>query len=431
MTEQMPADIHQDSQCSRNASECADPNVAHGAAVALLTGGGDKPYAYGLTKSLAARGAVLDLIGSDELDFAEFRENSNIKLLNLRGDLRSDVPWTKKMIRILRYYAKLIRYAATATPNVFHILWNNKFELIDRTLMMLYYKALGKAIVFTVHNVNACRRDRNDSRLNRLTLRIQYRLSDHLFVHTEKCRSELIEEFGVDAARISIIPFGINNSVPNTELTSAEAKRRLGIERHEKTILFFGRITPYKGVDILVDAYRQLAARGDRYRIVIAGRPHQCEEYWKPIEQALAPAVRSGQVLLKAEHIPDEETELYFKAADVLVLPYKHIYQSGVLFLGYGFGLPVIAADVGSLREEVVEGETGFMFRSEDPTDLARTIERYFESDLHAHLDQRRREIHDAAMRRHSWDLVSQITVGVYARLNSPPSASRCDGCSV
>ena len=75
--------------------------------------------------------------------------------------------------------------------------------------------------------------------------------------------------------------------------------------------------------------------------------------------------------MLRAEYIPDDETELYFKAADVLVLPYRHIYQSGVLFLGYSFGLPVLAADVGALKEEIVEGKTGFVFKPEDSVDLA------------------------------------------------------------
>ena len=60
-----------------------------------------------------------------------------------------------------------------------------------------------------------------------------------------------------------------------------------------------------------------------------------------------------GRVLLRADYIPDDETEIYFKAADVLVLPYRQIYQSGVLFLGYSFGLPVLAADVGSLKDEM------------------------------------------------------------------------------
>ena len=132
------------------------------------------------------------------------------------------------------YYARLIRYAATAKPRIFHILWNNKFEFFDRTLLMLYYRFLGKKIVLTAHNVNAGRRDSNDTRLNRLTLRIQYRLADHIFVHTEKMKRELIEEFGVQGARVTVIPFGINNAVPNTRLTPAEAKQRLGIREGRK-----------------------------------------------------------------------------------------------------------------------------------------------------------------------------------------------------
>ena len=112
----------------------------------------------------------------------------------------------------------------------------------------------------------------------------------------------------------------------------------------------------------------------------------------------------------------------YFKAADVLVLPYRHIYQSGVLFLGYSFGLPVIAADVGSLQDEIVEGKTGFVFRPEDPDDLAKTIERYFASDLYANLRSRRQEIRQFAMESHSWDVVGQQTVSVYANLLRSPS---------
>ena len=315
------------------------------------------------------------------------------------------------------YYAKLIRYAATAKPRIFHILWNNKFEFFDRTLLMLYYRLLGKRIVLTVHNVNAGRRDSKDTHLNRLTLRIQYRLADHIFVHTEKMKRELIEEFGVQDARVTVIPFGINNAVPNTSLTPGDAKQRLGIREGERTILFFGRITPYKGLEYLIAAFRQILARRDDYRLIIAGRPNNCERYWKTIREEVREDVQKGRVLLRADFIPDDETEVYFKAADVLVLPYRHIYQSGVLFLGHSFGLPVLAADVGSLKDEIVEGKTGFVFRPEDPADLARAIEQYFASDLYADLNSRRREIRDYATERHSWDVVGQMTMSVYAGL--------------
>jgi glycosyltransferase involved in cell wall biosynthesis len=127
--------------------------------------------------------------------------------------------------------------------------------------------------------------------------------------------------------------------------------------------------------------------------------------------------VEKGRILLRAEVIPDDETEVYFKGADVLVLPYREIFQSGVIFLGYYFGLPVLAADVGSLKDDIVEGKTGFVFRAEDSVDLSRAIEKYFASDLYRELNSRRQEIRDYALQLHSWDVISEMTIGVYRAL--------------
>ena len=386
-------------------------------AVALLTGGGDRPYAFGLATELVSKGAALDVIGSDDLDCPEFHGKSGVNFLNLRGDQRPDASFVRKVYRISTYYVRLIRYAATAKPRIFHILWNNKFETLDRTLLMLYYKALGKRVVLTVHNVNAGRRDSKDTFLNRLTLQIQYRLADHLFVHTEQMKCELVQEFGVQLVRVTVIPFGINNAVPNTRLAPSEAKQRLGIRDGERAILFFGRIRPSKGLEYLITAFRQILAKRDDYRLIIGGRPDNCENYWNTIRESIREDVQRGRVMLRADYIPDEETEIYFKAADVLVLPYRHIYQSGVLFLGYSFGVPVLVADVGALKDEIVEGKTGFVFRAEDPVDLAKAIERYFLSDLFLDLNSRRQEISDYAKERNSWDVVGRMTIDVYAML--------------
>ncbi len=386
-------------------------------AVALLTGGSDRPYVFGLTTSLLARGISMDLIGSDELDSPEFNCRPGINFLKLRGSQMTDVGLVDKIKRISMYYARLIRYAALGQPRVFHILWNNKFEFFDRTLLMLYYKLWAKKIVLTAHNVNAAKRDSNDTFLNRVTLRIQYRLTDHIFVHTEQMKRDLMEEFVTPSSKVTVIPFGINNSVPETSLTSREAKQRLGIRDNEKSMLFFGRITPYKGLECLIATFRQLLSQGGDYRLIIAGRVDKCDGYWVPIKEQIHRDLPSERVLIRDEFIPDDETEVYFKAADVLVLPYKEIYQSGVLFLGQNFGLPVIAADVGSLKDDVVDGKTGFIFKPDDPIEFANAIRKYFASDLFAHLETNRQKIREYAMEQHSWDLVSQSTVHVYADL--------------
>src|SRR5262249_40048035 len=159
-----------------------------------------------------------------------------------------------------------IRYASNAGPRIFHILWNNKFELFDRTLLILYYRLQGRKIVLTAHNVNAGKRDSNDSLINRLTLRIQYQLADHIFVHTEAMKRELVESFNIREGAITVIPLGINSSVPVTDLTPEQARRWLGIGKGEKTLLFYGRIGPYKGVEFLTAAFQRVMAGNPDYR---------------------------------------------------------------------------------------------------------------------------------------------------------------------
>src|SRR5436189_1917364 len=141
--------------------------------VALLTGGGDKPYALGMAAALTSVGVHVDFVGSDDLSVPELLANRRLNFLNFRGDQREDASTKAKVLRVLKYYARLIEYAAKAEPKLFHILWNNKFQLFDCTLLMLYYKLLSKRVVFTAHNVNADKRDQNDSWLNRISLKIQ------------------------------------------------------------------------------------------------------------------------------------------------------------------------------------------------------------------------------------------------------------------
>ena len=206
--------------------------------------------------------------------------------------------------------------------------------------------------------------------------------------------------------------------MPNTDVTPEQAKQTLDIQTSDRTILFFGRITPYKGLEFLVSAFQELADKNSDYRLLIVGKAgRESEKYLETIQQIVRREIVPGRVIQKIEFIPDKDTELYFKAADVLALPYTHVYQSGVLFLGYSFGLPVIAADVGSFNEEVVIGRTGFLCKPEDANDLAAAIDRYFESDLFKTLSSRRREIQEYANAKHSWDVVGKVTTNLYARL--------------
>jgi len=432
-----------------------------------LTGGEDRSYALGLTTALADAGVSVEFVGSDKLDAPELHHSPRIRFLNLRGDQREDAGKVQKVVRVLKYYWRLVKYAATTRAPVLHILWNNKFEVFDRTVLMLYYRLLGKKIVFTAHNVNGAKRDGRDNWLNRATLKFQYHWCHHIFVHTDKMKQELVTDFGIPECETSIIPFGINNTSVTTALTPLEARARLGLKPDERVLLFFGQIAPYKGLEYLVDALIQLNGKpgqepsaslatppsesgppiselsprrspgeggpasvlpllssdlcpptSGKYRLIIAGKVKQgCEAYWAGIQQQITEGRLQAQVLLHIRHIPEDEVEVFFKAADAVALPYVNIFQSGVPFLAYSFGLPVIAADVGSLKTDIVEGQTGYIFKPCDAGDLLRTIECYFASELYSDLKAHRQSIRDFANERYSWSKVAAITTQVYSAL--------------
>src|SRR4029077_8928127 len=139
--------------------------------------------------------------------------------------------------------------------------------------------------------------------------------------HTEKMKTELCSEFGISKSKVSVIPFGINNTVPNTALTPIEAKRLLGFERDDKTLLFFGNIAPYKGLEYLITAFSELIKSDTAYRLLTVGRPKGPKDYWSRIQETIISSGIRDQIVQKIEYVPDQETELYFKAADVLILP--------------------------------------------------------------------------------------------------------------
>ena len=154
------------------------------------------------------------------------------------------------------------------------------------------------------------------------------------------------------------------------------------------------------------------------YRLIVAGEPKKgSEEYRDEIQRSVERSFEQEQVILRMQFIPDDEMELYLKGADVLVLPYKEIFQSGVLFLAYTFGLPVVATDVGSFREDIVEGRTGFLCEPGNPAELAKALETYFRSDLFKNLNIRRRELQNYAKTKHSWDGVAELTRNAYAKM--------------
>ena len=156
-----------------------------------------------------------------------------------------------------------------------------------------------------------------------------------------------------------------------------EARIHLGIETNGPLLLFFGFIRKYKGLDILLDAMKILAAHPDtkNIQLLVAG------EFYDNAKTYLDQIAQLGidnQLILRTAFIPDREVRYYLCAADVVVQPYRNATQSGVTPLAYHFEKPMIVTNVGGLQALVPDGKVGLVA---EPTaqSIADKITRYFE----------------------------------------------------
>jgi glycosyltransferase involved in cell wall biosynthesis len=278
----------------------------------------------------------------------------------------------------------------------------------------VYYRLLGKKIVFTAHNVDSRARAGKRSVLNSTSLWLMYRIVDHVIVHTNKMKQELVSTFRVPDSKITVVPFGINICPPRTCVDSKQARNSLRVPLEKKVMLVFGSIDRYKGIEIAIESLSLLLRKDTSYYLVIAGRDKDCQDYVHELVNLIQERGVAGSVLMHNHFIPHEEVGKYFMAADCCVLSYKRIYQSGVPFLSFAFGLPVIATHVGSFREIIVDGVNGFICEPNSPDDLARKIERYFASDLLRNLPATRMAISRAAGEQYSWEKIGVATHAVY-----------------
>jgi glycosyltransferase involved in cell wall biosynthesis len=386
--------------------------------VALLSAGKDKPYAVGITKALLSKGLQLDFIGNDAFENEAVFANSSVTYFNLRGDQTQEADLRSKIVRVLKYYAKLIKYTSNSSSTIFHVLWLNKFLFFDSTLLNIFYKLKGKKIVYTAHNVNMKKRDGGDNFLNWFSLYFLYNFVDHIIVHTRKMKEELCTDFRVRPERVTVIPFPLNDTVPSSDsIDSKKAKEILELNDKDFVLMFFGWIAPYKGLDILIDAAKIVIERGYPLKVLIAGEIKYLKEYWDLVEKKISAAHIENSVIKRIEFIPDHEIEIYFKAADALALPYRFIYQSGPLFLSYYFGLPVIATNVGSFEEDIVEGETGVLATGADPVAIADAIAKCIDSELYKKPEQARKKIIRYAREKYSWSSIAETILKAYRSL--------------
>lgn len=157
------------------------------------------------------------------------------------------------------------------------------------------------------------------------------------------------------------------------EMTDKQvAREKLGLTLDKKILLFFGFIRDYKGLDLLLEAFKEL---NEEYQLVIAGESYgSFESYQATIDQHPL----KDQIKVFNRYISDQEVTTFFGAADVSVLPYKTATQSGITAVSFHFETPVISTDVGGLKETIKHGKTGLIVDQPVPEKIAKSIRDFF-----------------------------------------------------
>jgi D-inositol-3-phosphate glycosyltransferase len=366
--------------------------------------GGMNYYDFGLCDGLGEAGIDVVLHTCDKTTLPVTAKFSTRH--SFRG-IFSDAP---NWIRGLRYISGTIRSVGSAVRERrsichFHSFHVGVLQLIGTVLARL----LLRTVVVTAHDIQSF-----VASLERpLVSRLVYLLAARVIVHNEYSRQELGERLGVEVTKIAVIPHGnfvhVIDSIPD----QFGSRASLGIPANAKVLLFFGHIKDVKGLDLLIQALPLVLQRHPDAFLVIAGKPWKSD--FSRSELLIDKFKLRQNCLLHIRHIPDEDVPRYYSAGDVVVLPYRRIYQSGVVLMAMNYGKAVLVSDIQGMAEIVRDGETGFVFRSGDQDDLARRLCHVLEnSTSRASVASRGLEY---VRKHHDWRSIGIQTAALYSEL--------------
>ncbi|MGH7215473.1 MAG: glycosyltransferase family 4 protein [Tepidisphaeraceae bacterium] len=303
------------------------------------------------------------------------------------------------------------------SPDVLHFHWLHPYLLSTSParsaaratgllLQILVLKGLGTRLVWTVHNL--ANHDRRQQRVERFFTRLFAACCDRVIVHCPQAARSAGAAFGIRGAarRVEVIPHGNYIGHYPNDVTPGAARDRLGVRPGELAFVFLGRVQPYKGLLDLVDAFARLPEVGSR--LFIAGRADA--EQARALRERIERARAGGRVTFLPERVPDGDVQVYMKAADVVVLPFRDILSSGSLVLAMSFGRACVAPASGCVPE-TLDPAGGFLYDADDPHGLSRALRTCMDArgDLEAMGEHNRRRAS-----RWTWDGIARRLIEIY-----------------
>ena len=284
----------------------------------------------------------------------------------------------------------------------FHFFHVGPLELFN----VLLARLLGMRVVITAHDVEAFKEGISVP----MFVRWVYRAARRVIAHSQVARRELVQGLGIAQQKIDVIAHGnYLGSIP-AGITRAMSRAHFGIAPDKRVLVFFGQIKEVKGLEVLLEGFALALKKDPSLHLLIGGRVWKTDfsRYQAIIDRhGLAPFCS-----LHIRYIPDDEVAYFYRCADLVVLPYLRIYQSGVVLLAMSYGSAVLISNIEGLLEAVDDEETGFVFTGRDPEHLAQRIGDIFSSPGRA------AEIAQAGLRRvterNDWSRLGEQTLACY-----------------
>lgn len=254
--------------------------------------------------------------------------------------------------------------------DVLHIQWII-FSPLDYFLLNKIKKKYKIRLVDTIHDILPFNEHFYDKHFHRKI----YELDDAIIVQAQGNVDRFNKLFPECSDKVHLVPLGNWNAYVE-EGNGQRLKDKFGIEDSDFVLLFIGQIKKVKGIDVLLKAFQEVAPKHSDMKLIIAGNP------WKDDVDEYQPLIESfknsNQLITDFRFIPDEELADYYAVADLVVLPYTDVYQSGVIRLTYSHKKPVIATKLPAFMEIVEDGVNGFLCEAGDAESLADAMERAY-----------------------------------------------------
>lgn len=357
---------------------------------------------------------LLSNIKEYEITFVGNRQYNGLPLENIKFKPLFSYSGKKNPItKLISYLWSLILIEVLIVknkPDIVHIQWIRVW-ILDY-LLLLMIRLRGCKVVYTAHNLLP--HDTGEKYYKQF--KRYYHHVDSIIVHTQTTKYELSEKFGIPVERISVIPHGLL-AFPISEKDVEDCYRKIIDEfdlAGKFVISSLGIQCPYKGIDMLVDLWSSEESfyKNPNVKLLLIGKN-------KGIDYSKIENLKN--VIIQDRFLDDTEFQAYIKASSLIVLPYREISQSGVLFSALARSKPILVSDAGGLQDPLRIANVGWCIGDANRVNLYKNLERLIsDSELFLNVANDS-DAFKKIKHYYSWHTIGEQTALLYDRLTCKP----------